>query len=106
MLDNWVLDKFTLAGELFAKELRRFESCLSVHYNLCGKIVSRLESTIIFKESFTVNSVASFVGDLLMLLVFLNLLQSTYNFLSNKYNQVHNQLYNHLLFLILWQGFM
>ena len=45
---------FILAGELFAKALWSFETCPSVSNNLCGKLVSSLESLIISDESFRV----------------------------------------------------
>ena len=50
---------FILAGELFAKALWSFETFLSVSNNLCGKLISSLESLIIFDESFRVTSVTS-----------------------------------------------
>ena len=33
----WVFDNFILAEELFSKALQRFETCVLVNNNLCGK---------------------------------------------------------------------
>ena len=43
---------FILADESFAKALRSLETCVSVNNNLCGKLVSPLESPITFDERF------------------------------------------------------
>ena len=40
ILWNWVFESFLLADESFAKALRIFETCVSVNYNLCGKLFS------------------------------------------------------------------
>ena len=42
-----------LTGKLFAKALS-YETYLSVSNNLCGKLVSWLESLVMFDESFRV----------------------------------------------------
>ena len=43
-----------LADDPLAKALRIFEACVSVHNNLCGKLVSSLEFPIKFDERFKV----------------------------------------------------
>ena len=40
ILCNWVFESFVFADEPFAKALRIFETCVSVNYNLCGKLFS------------------------------------------------------------------
>ena len=40
ILDSWVFDYFILGGKLLVKDLRSFETCLSVNNNLWGKLVS------------------------------------------------------------------
>ena len=40
ILDNWVFDNLISADELFAKALRRFETCVLANNNLCGKLAS------------------------------------------------------------------
>ena len=52
ILCNWVFDNFVLAEEPFAKALRSIETCILVNNNLCGKLVSSLESLTTFDESF------------------------------------------------------
>ena len=44
ILSKWVFDNFILADELFTKALRKFKTCALVNNNLCGKLVSLLES--------------------------------------------------------------
>ena len=39
IFDNWVFDNSISVDELFAKDLRRFETCLFVSNNLWGKLV-------------------------------------------------------------------
>ena len=57
VLCNWVFDNFILGEELFAKALLCIETCLLLNNNLCGKLVSSLESPTTFDESFKVISV-------------------------------------------------
>ena len=57
VLCNWVFENFILAEEPFAKVLRSFETWVLVNKNLCGKLMSSLESPTTFDESFKVNSV-------------------------------------------------
>ena len=46
------------------KALRKFQTCISVNNNLCGKLVSSLESPIIFAEIFIeVTSFSFFIID-------------------------------------------
>ena len=54
ILDDWVSDNSILADELFAKALRNIETCVLVNNNLCRKLVSSLESPIIFDKNFKV----------------------------------------------------
>ena len=42
-LDNWAFENSILVDELFAKDLRIFETCVSVNNSLYGKLVSWLE---------------------------------------------------------------
>ena len=62
-LHDWDSKSFILADKLFAKALQNFESCLSDSRNLCEKLVSSLESPIIFDEKFKVTSVSIFIAD-------------------------------------------
>ena len=43
-----------LANERLAKASQSFENCVLVNKNLCGKLVSSLESPTIFDETFKV----------------------------------------------------
>ena len=63
ILDNWVFENFILADEASAKALRIFETCVSLHNNLCGKLVSSVELPIKFDERCKVNSVPFFIPD-------------------------------------------
>ena len=62
ILCNWVLDNFILADELFAKVLRSLETSVLVNNNLCGKLVSPIESSTTFDERFKVTFVPVFTG--------------------------------------------
>ena len=42
-LNSWVFANFILTYELFAKPVRRFQTCLSVKNNLYGKLILSLE---------------------------------------------------------------
>ena len=66
-LDNWVFDNLISVDELFAKALRRFETCLIVHNNLCEKLVSSLELPIIFDDNLKTILVLFFIADLNLL---------------------------------------
>ena len=57
---NWVFQDFILADEPLAKALRIFEACVLVKNNLFAKLVSWLESTTAFDESFRVTWVSFF----------------------------------------------
>ena len=59
---NWVFDNFILTEKLFAKTLRRFETCVLVNNNLCGKLFSSLKLPI-FYEFFKATSVSIFIPD-------------------------------------------
>ena len=52
ILDRWVFNNFILADKLFAKALQSLETCVSVNNNLCGKLLSLLETPITFGERF------------------------------------------------------
>ena len=52
ILYSYVFKK--IYDESFAKALRIFETCVLVNNNLCGKLVSSLESTTTFDEGFKV----------------------------------------------------
>ena len=49
-------DNFILADAPFAKALRSFETCVSVNYNLCGKLFPPLESPATFNNILEVTS--------------------------------------------------
>ena len=49
---NWIFDNFLLAEELFAKTLESLKTCVLVNNNLCGTLLSSLESTTTFDQSF------------------------------------------------------
>ena len=57
LLDSWVFGYFMLADQLYAEAFWSLETCLSVNNNLCGKLVSSLESPITLNERFKVTSV-------------------------------------------------
>ena len=54
------------ADKWLAKALRRFETCLLVNNNLCGKLVSL--SPIIFDDNLKTTSVLFFIADLILLI--------------------------------------
>ena len=60
-------DNLISVDELFAKALRRFETCLIVHNNLCEKLVSSLELPIIFDDNLKTILVLFFIADLNLL---------------------------------------
>ena len=62
ILCNWVFDDFILADEFFAKVFRNLETHVLVNNNLCGKLVSPLESPTTFDERFKVTFVPVFTG--------------------------------------------
>ena len=64
ILYNWVLDNFILAHDLFAKPSESLETCVLVNNNLRGKLVSSLESSTAFDESFKVTLVPSLIHGL------------------------------------------
>ena len=51
ILDNWVVDSLILAHKLYENSLRRFATCLWANNDLCGKLVSSLELSIIFDDN-------------------------------------------------------
>ena len=52
ILDNWAFDSLILANESFPNALWSFKTYVSVNNNLCGKLVSSLESPTTFDERF------------------------------------------------------
>ena len=70
-LYTYVFDNLMLAVKLFAKALQKFEDCLSVNINLCGKLVSWLASSIIFYDILKVSVLAFFFFGDLNFLIFL-----------------------------------
>ena len=53
--DNFIFENYFINYyKLFSWSLQSFESCLSVNNHLCGRLVSTLESPIIFDDSFRV----------------------------------------------------
>ena len=61
IFDNWVFDNLISADELFAKDLRRLETCLSVNNNSWGKLVSLLP--IMFDDNLNTTSDSFFIAD-------------------------------------------
>ena len=61
ILCNLDFDNFILAEELFRKALQRFETCVLINNNLCGKLFSSLESPTTFDEVFKVSLVEVFL---------------------------------------------
>ena len=61
IFDNWVFDNLISADELFAKDLRRFETCVLVNNNVWGKLVSL--SPIIFDDNLKTTSVSLFIAE-------------------------------------------
>ena len=61
ILDNWVFDNLISVDDLFAKVIRRFDTCLLVNNNLCGKLVSL--SPIIFDDNLKAVSDSFFIAD-------------------------------------------
>ena len=60
ILEYWVFDNVMLADEPFTKDLRSVKNCILVYSNLCGKLVSSLESPSTFDKSLKVTLVLSF----------------------------------------------
>ena len=63
--DNWVSDNLISAGELFAKDLRRFETFRLVSNYSWGKLVSL--SPIIFDDNVKTTSASFFIADVNLL---------------------------------------
>ena len=57
-----------LAEELFAKALRCLKACTLVINDLCGKLISSLESPTTIDESLKVTSVLFFIRDFYVLI--------------------------------------
>ena len=55
-LDNWVFDNLTSVDDLLAKSIERFETCLLVNNNICGKLVSL--SPLVFDDNLKTSSVS------------------------------------------------
>ena len=47
-VDSWIFDNFIIADELLTEALQSLNICVSATNNLCGKLVSILESQITF----------------------------------------------------------
>ena len=63
-----IVNNFVFAGELFAKTLQSFETCVLVNNNLCGKLYSSLGSPEIFYERLKVTLVPFFIPDFNLLI--------------------------------------
>ena len=61
IFDNWVFDNLISADELFAKDLQRLDTYLSVNNNLWGKLVSL--SPTMFDDNLTTTSDSFFIAD-------------------------------------------
>ena len=59
-MEYWVFDNVILADEPFTKDLRSVKNCKLVYSNLCGKLVSSLESPSAFDKTLKVTLVPSF----------------------------------------------
>ena len=62
-LCNWVFENFMLTDEPFENALRSFETCVLVNNNLCGKLISSLESPTTFDGRCKVTLVSFFIAD-------------------------------------------
>ena len=97
ILEICVFNNFSLADELFAKALQRFDTSLSVIINLLRKLVLSLELPIIFNDDFKVSPVAFFVADFNSVsckldnfrFTFLYCAISYYHFVKIFYNTAH-----------------
>ena len=63
MLDSWVFKNFILVVEPFAQSLRVSQTFVLVNNDLCGKLASVLESSMIFEEISKVTSVPFFIPE-------------------------------------------
>ena len=54
ILDSYVFKSFILADEPFVKALRVLATCALIKNNLCGTLVSSLDSLVTFDERFKV----------------------------------------------------
>ena len=93
ILDSWVLDNFILVDNLFAKALRRLETCVSVVETYVETLLCFLVN-LDFKQNYFVVLPSD---QHQVLLVQLNLLLSSCYYFLNKHNPVDNRLFNHLL---------
>ena len=63
ILDKWVFDNSILSNEPFAKAWQSLKTCVSFNNNFYRKLVSSLEPSITFDETFKVTSVQCFLPD-------------------------------------------
>ena len=63
ILNNSVFYNLISVAELFAKDLRRFATCLLLNNNSCGKLVSSSELPIIFDDNLKTTSVSFFIAN-------------------------------------------
>ena len=61
IFDSWVFDNLISVDELFAKDLRKLETCLSVINNSWGKLVSLLPT--MFDDNLNTTSDSFFIAD-------------------------------------------
>ena len=61
MLDSWVLKNFTLFVEPFAKSLWVSQTFVLLNNDLCEKLASVLESSMLFEEISKFTSVGFFI---------------------------------------------
>ena len=64
IFDNWVFENLISVDELSVKALRIFETCLSINNNLWGKLVSSLESRIIFGDNLKTTYASFFIAEI------------------------------------------
>ena len=72
ILDIWVFDNLISADELFAKDLRRFATCLLVNSSSCRKLITSSELPIIFDYNLKTTSVSFFIADFNLTALHLN----------------------------------
>ena len=62
ILDIWVFHNLISVDDLSVKTLPRFETCLLVNNNSCGKLILSSESAIIFDDDLKTTSVSFFIA--------------------------------------------
>ena len=68
ILERWAFDNFILDRKPFAKVLWSLKTCVVANYNLCGKLISSLESPNKFDKRFKVTVMPFFIPDFNLLI--------------------------------------